>query len=538
VWFGGLTDRFNMLVPPFNSAFNTGSSYQPLNNTPCNFANQFNVNACSFGATTAAPDGSAAPSIVEDSSNGQHLIWSTIYTFSGGKHTTVLRFSAFLKANGRRAGLQVFTDQFGFGTYGVRVVFDLAGGRIGVPAAAFTTGSSSQDYTLVGSEICPFGNGWYRCSLDFTFTSNQTYLAAIIFLDNGIGTGALSNSYAGNGASGAFAWKTNMNPVALSTLNRTSFFDDFNSLSTIDLNNTKASNFQWFLNNFWTTWITTTPVSPSNWFAISAPSILTISPNTHGGSAMMMMSTVETSPGNFVGQTFRAPFLLEFKIAYPSSSPPWSFFSTIWSSNQEWISAVGATAGATRLVGKEFDWVELIAADANNVHENNSHILMGYPNTQGGPGSTAKPGAPLYNSNIVYAPGVQVTSGGSIYSANTSVPINTPPPAAQWNLVTWPGGGAQLPNIPFDYSVMHTWSFLMTPCYGGSPNGQNSTDSHGGVHVFVDGVWLAMQANWGINHVPNTGVDNMAVTDYGSMPIIVGVDPAVPMSIDFIRVTQ
>lgn len=44
--------------------------------------------------------------------------------------------------------------------------------------------------------------------------------------------------------------------------------------------------------------------------------------------------------------------------------------------------------------------------------------------------------APAYNGAQTYTVGQTVTSGGQTYVANTSVPLATPPPAAQWTLYT------------------------------------------------------------------------------------------------------
>src|SRR5215469_1709163 len=210
LWFGGLPDRLNMLAPSLGAGQTSGSNAELVANVSpivaANFANQFSAVGCSFGAATAAPDGttSNSQSIVEDTSTGVHGVNACIYraTPQSAPYGT-LRFSVFLKGNGRRAVLQCVTDQ-GVFSDGVRAVFDLAGGQVAIPTATFFTNTPQvmATYTAVGQEIVPFGNGWYRCSMDFTFRPFSLWMVCLVYLDNGTGTGALSMSYTGNGSSG------------------------------------------------------------------------------------------------------------------------------------------------------------------------------------------------------------------------------------------------------------------------------------------------------------------------------------------------
>ena len=130
--------------------------------------------------STVAPDGtSTADTLIENTSNAFHAAVQSL-TLSGA--TTI---SCYLKANTRNfAAIRTYD-----GTNGDRyAVFNLATGAAGV-----TSGGTTSTITSVG-------NGWYRCSMTYTYTS-ASGSAGITVQD--------ANSYVaytGDGTSGVYLW--------------------------------------------------------------------------------------------------------------------------------------------------------------------------------------------------------------------------------------------------------------------------------------------------------------------------------------------
>lgn len=125
-------------------------------------------------------------------------------------------------------------------------------------------------------------------------------------------------------------------------ITQTSFFDDFDTLGTIDLNNTKNPNYKWFVDNSWPNvggfpnsgWndILHGPLTPSNILSVNN-SILTIAPiSTH--SARLFTATA--SGAGFVGNTFGGNgFYAEASIAFtPASATGWISW---WGVPIEWL---------------------------------------------------------------------------------------------------------------------------------------------------------------------------------------------------------
>lgn len=81
------------------------------------------------------------------------------------------------------------------GTNFAAVTFDLAGGAIGVAAAA--TGNFSN----VSATIIPMTGGWWRCRLIAT-SNTDTTIDPFYILDNASGSAASSISYTGNTSNG------------------------------------------------------------------------------------------------------------------------------------------------------------------------------------------------------------------------------------------------------------------------------------------------------------------------------------------------
>ena len=130
-----------------------------------------------------SPTGSlTADSLIEDLADSRHAIRS-IESDANVPYT----FSLWAKSNGR--DLVLNAQNPGSGTY--RVYFNLSAATSTVLTNTAVTGSNT---------ITDVGNGWYRCSITYSFTESDGY-----YLD--ISTGfANADSYQGDGTSGIYVW--------------------------------------------------------------------------------------------------------------------------------------------------------------------------------------------------------------------------------------------------------------------------------------------------------------------------------------------
>ena len=102
-------------------------------------------------------------------------------------------YSIYLKYESR----QYVAIDVNDGTSGIGIVVDIQNG-IYVGTMSIGTG-----FTLNSYAITSVGNGWYRCSVDITFTSAASASAEVVLRNSN--TTSWSNSYTGNG-SGVYVW--------------------------------------------------------------------------------------------------------------------------------------------------------------------------------------------------------------------------------------------------------------------------------------------------------------------------------------------
>lgn len=153
-----------------------------------------NVSDTAFGTAIAAPDGTTTGLLLtENTTNAAHQITQSV---TKAASNVQYAFSVMAKA-GARSRI-VLAPQIG--ANGVFAVFDLSGGQVGVATTTFGAG-----FTANSTSIRALTNGWYLCTTVFT-TDTATTIVPTIQLDNGTGTGALSNSYAGVNGQGAYIW--------------------------------------------------------------------------------------------------------------------------------------------------------------------------------------------------------------------------------------------------------------------------------------------------------------------------------------------
>jgi hypothetical protein len=301
-WFSIVVDRINMLRLQPHIDYSTWT-----------FSHATVTNASSV----AVPDGNPClQKLICDNTTNIHQATSPVIDRQGGPTTpgtfsraAPFRFSVFVRADGITTCQLAISDG---GSNGVSAAFDLNSGLIVTPATAFGSG-----FTAVSQGITPFGGGWYRCYVDALGGPDGNLLinfslAARIML----GTG----SFAGDGVSGIDLWRASLVPIHAYDLTRRVFFDDFISASTIDLTNSKAPAFNWYLNNNW-------PFGYSPWQGCSATqagdisvanSIMSISTD-RSGFGQAVNTIVDNGAGGYIGQTWQVPAMFECSMGWASA---------------------------------------------------------------------------------------------------------------------------------------------------------------------------------------------------------------------------
>ncbi len=140
-----------------------------------------------------SPDATVdAATLIEDATaTSTHLTTQAITKAASALSYT---FSVYGKSSSTRRIDMQLDDNAGNGAI---MSCDLAGQQVGVAGAGVGVA-----FTTITSAVEAYSNGWTRCRLTAT-TNTATDLNAVVFLDNGTGTAAVSNSYSGDGASGA-----------------------------------------------------------------------------------------------------------------------------------------------------------------------------------------------------------------------------------------------------------------------------------------------------------------------------------------------
>ena len=143
-------------------------------------SNWFNQQSSEADNVAISPEGlQNASKLIEDSSNNRHIIYDSMSSSAG----TVYTFSVFLKKAGRNYAVLRLDDDSPI----INTWFDLESGTVG------TMNSES-------ASIEDYGNGWYRCSVQYTADSSIMYAV--------IATATSDNVlyYQGDGTSGIFMY--------------------------------------------------------------------------------------------------------------------------------------------------------------------------------------------------------------------------------------------------------------------------------------------------------------------------------------------
>lgn len=489
VFMAPVPDRYNMLLQMYvresptriNNvkmiAANTIDKWTPWN---LSLAGGANTNTISLGSAAEAPDGTnTAFKIVEGSNNGVHFFVAGYP--EGSSQRQQKRFAAFCKAAERtRVYMSIGFAQGCSFESGARVVFDLAVGQVGVAAAPY---GPDPGWIVKNTEITPYGNGWYLCKIDVAVTlQSNGILSCAIGPDSGSGTGALSNSYLGNGSSGIYIWRTNVLPPRAWGMNNVSYFDDFTDTSGIDMANSKAPGFGWYTSVNWIdpSYVNVPPIQ----YPVSGPYISqsgsTITLN-NSGNLTSLWSAVRNGT-SYTGNAYQPPLLWEYNIKWNNDAPLANPPAAVWTQMTEMLLA--PTDPTAVHVYSEIDFMEAgggtngavaIAAIFDNdftALRSGGQMWMGYPPWINGKG---------------FGPGQVVHYNGVLYQSLVVTQADQPDISpTKWGLYT------PLVNEPtLANSILHDWNQFHTyACLWLNDNSVFDITDTGEIMFFCNGIFI------------------------------------------------
>lgn len=304
---------------------------------------QWTLTRSSITTGIANPYGSLnAQRLIPSTANNTHYVTTDVEMHF--QHPIPIKVSAIIQAGGyTRAVLywKNFHDANSVGSVG----FDLTGGN----HAYDIVEGSAVDITDTAAQS--LGGGWWLCSFVHHYVTPMERESHVwqpeLRVDNGTGTAARSVSFAGDGTSGVNVWWFNILPKAAWDLTHKAFEDDFDSLATIDLANSKAPGFKWYINNLYEDsfmptfgWETNPPSAPSDpeAFTISSPSVLRIyTPGVDGAAAgwnSQLWSTVTDGAGDVIGYSHKPPLVYDGYVNWDGDpgafNPQWSGYAAFW----------------------------------------------------------------------------------------------------------------------------------------------------------------------------------------------------------------
>jgi hypothetical protein len=537
VFFGKVPDRLSLLQRAYYDRPN-GIVQTPVQG-PADLVSKWtlynqnqnsgsNVPTASFGTNTLAPDGTNnGVKLVETASNTIHAAVSVFQTGNGFGNFQ-LRLSVFAKAaEHTRFVLSINDTRIDAGLpagpgLGCTTVFDLAGGQIGVVNTAY--GGGSIPFVAKGQEIVSFGNGWYRCTMDVQVGQGvANFYGFTIELDNGSGTAAQSTSYTGDGASGVYFWRSTCLPPAAWGLSTVTFFDDFTTLNTIDLSNTQAPGFNWYVDPNWPNYLTGLSVTNASNYSIIGGTILKQDATVGGVNFVLPMSAVSLGGANYNASFLaKPPALLEASIATQAIFPG----QLSW-----WTHSLAFLLSANPPLGWhiEDDWFEYppggsalprntFAAAQDNV-EGLYDAFVGYTK---------------WDAINLFPGATPVSYLGTVYNTATPPTLGVAPPGSSWVAINpQPQSYTEV-----DWTQQHVTSTLWLPDQGIGNAGQ--------VLSFFDGAFVPLgHFIYGrrIFNVPGPGVPSplpvyFFTGDYLPGPLIMQTNGGVTTYWDFVRVTQ
>lgn len=302
--------------------------------------------------------------LTEDSSNNTHSVGlaAAECTDQAAYNPFTYRLMAIAKGAERTRIVLRVTSPFSTISVDASVGFDLSGGNTGYDVV------HDSNLTIVGQQMISLGSNFWACIFDFKFNTATTGLGQAtigwcpeIMLDSGSGTAARSTSYAGDGASGVYVNLVSLLPLAMWNSRSRVFFDDFADLSTIDLNNTKAPGFNWYVNNdfpnsspagFWHT----KPVTLAEVFSMDQPSVMRMQTQSSYGNSSNFNCSCETVAytsgsglASLVGQYWAPPLIMDGYLTYDTVQVGYTFGKNTTLNNTSFWSAAAETLAGSPL---------------------------------------------------------------------------------------------------------------------------------------------------------------------------------------------
>lgn len=370
------------------------------------------------------------------------------------------------------------------------VGFDLAGGHVGYDNVIVN--GTNVNVNILSSSMLPIAGapGWYLCIVDCSFPLIGTTTAVnfgffSIYLDNGSGTAARSVTYTGNGTSGINIWWASVMPVGGWIFDNLALFDDFTSLSTIDMADTLDPSKTWFLRNQWPqnsslavgmNWFNSANIDPVHYgnahaadMSISG-TILTIARDRSGYSECLTTAAA-VAPHSYVGKVFAYPALFEAKY--------------------QWDNTLFATSGQVLCTnvsfwGSDIGFLTGIIGTTASVTFREDDVMEG---TTG-----SRVGQTMHDWTI---------SSPGTFADNSSSEGTTPTP---------------IPTAQYDFTQFHRYAQMMiTAPYN---DGNFSLDI-----TFTDGLMMGC-AFWGATIRPNNDsgkpIGSIAARDANTIPLMLG----------------
>lgn len=358
-------------VPATYNLMDSGQDFRPgLFGLHAAFSHTWAVTNASITTGVLSPAHNlTAQKLVEGSSNSAHNVYvgdsdgapgvNTSYLSVNQMDGVIWRLACIAQPAERTRIVLNIAAGFGGGPPTISVGFDLAGVRTGYSNVA------GAGWTILATNIQSIGAGWCLCTIDFTFaTANPTIKrqpTPYISLDNGSGTAANSTTYTGNGTSGVNLWWFNLLPRGAWSLSQQAFFDDFNSISTIDMSDTRAPGFNWYRHNDWPN-NSMYQAGNTNWFRSAATptgyisesnSILTLSSDISTYGSGLITAATASNPAGYVGQAWPLSFLAEIKAG-------WDWNIGTFSTTAFWAAAMEELVGTAPLNSRyaELDFYE------------------------------------------------------------------------------------------------------------------------------------------------------------------------------------
>lgn len=546
--FPAVVQQFNMLRP---ARYRGPSAFGDLSSTVENWAIKadylkdwlvYNLqdeggadtDTASFGAFTTAPDATTdtARLLVDTAANTEHSFvagWCNV----SQRHFGKLRLAAYFKYAGRRVVLAIVSGLYP-AQYGCKAVFDLQSGRVAVDTTAF--GSVDVPWTVFPAQIYHVGSGWYLCIID-AIANNATgavpgALFGKVYLDNGTGLAAESHTYSGNGTSGVYAWRANMLPTRMWDLRTVTFFDDFDdvTMANVDLGNTKAAGFDWYINNTMPRYGPLAHTDPDDLtVADSAITCASIAQPLFLSSIASLWSEVGPKIPDYVGTVYTLPALFECSAWWDTALSNQHDFATFWTAGVEHLMVAypGPATGDYR----ERDFFEAFEGGppTTDLYQTEVHYGSG----------AAAIGLPKWQANHTYAgASVNVMHLGVPYSSLRST-VNEAPDSSPtaWGTYVARHAGAQLPAA--DYENPHRYASVCLP---------STADEPGQTVNFFDDCMVAFPTVWGVGVAGYTvgmsgaaGIfdyDVLSRTDGQHWPLFLGGSLTMPVSFGFVKVTQ